>query len=150
MTVIKVRVRMVLIKDEVRILFDQFHANEVIPKGMLAYFVALIPKVSSPMALKDYRPISLIGFLYKLLAKVLARRLAGVMNSIIQIIFACAAVWCVLVVCLFWFFCCCYCMGALLLSVLAGECCCLLSAGAACVLLLLLAAAAVWFWLLAS
>lgn len=62
MTVIKVRVWMVLIKDEVRILFDQFHANEVIPKGMLAYFVALIPKVSSPMALKDYRPISLLGF----------------------------------------------------------------------------------------
>ena len=73
-----------LIKEEVRIMFDQFHGNEVIPKGMLAYFVALISKVSSPMAMKDYRPISLLGCLYKILAKVLAKRLAGVMNSIIS------------------------------------------------------------------
>jgi hypothetical protein len=51
---------------------------------MLAFFVTLIPKVSSPMELKDYRPISLLGCLYKLLSKVLARRLAGVMNSIIS------------------------------------------------------------------
>jgi hypothetical protein len=35
------------------------------------------------MELKDYRPISLLGCLYKLLAKVLARRMAGVMTSII-------------------------------------------------------------------
>ena len=73
-----------LLKHEVRIMFDQFHANGVLPKSMLAYFVALIPKVSSPLELKDYRPISLLGCLYKLLAKVLARRLAGVLNSIIS------------------------------------------------------------------
>jgi len=73
-----------LIKNEVRILFDQFHANEVLPRRMLAYFVTLIPKVSSPLELKDFRPISLLGCLHKLLAKVLARRLAGVMNSIIS------------------------------------------------------------------
>ena len=42
------------------------------------------PKVSSPMELKDFRSISLLGSLYKLLSKVLARRLAGVMNSIIS------------------------------------------------------------------
>jgi len=50
-----------LIKNEVRIMLDQFHANEVVPKGMLAYFVTLIPKVFSPLDLKDYRPISLLG-----------------------------------------------------------------------------------------
>jgi len=73
-----------LIKDEVRIMFDQFHANETLPKSMLAFFVTLIPKVSSPLELKDFRPISLLGCLYKLLAKVLARRLASVMNAIIS------------------------------------------------------------------
>jgi hypothetical protein len=73
-----------LIKDEVRMLFDQFHANEVVPKNMLAYFVALIPKVTSPISLKEFRPISLLGSLYKILSKVLAKRLAGVMNSIIS------------------------------------------------------------------
>jgi hypothetical protein len=38
-----------LIKNEVRIMFDQFHANEVLPKSMLTYFITLIPKVSSPL-----------------------------------------------------------------------------------------------------
>jgi len=65
-------------------MFDQFHANERFLKSMLAYFVTLIPKVSSPCELKDFRPISLLGSLYKLLAKVLAKRLAGVMNSTIS------------------------------------------------------------------
>jgi len=74
-----------LIKGEVRIMFDQFHGNEVLPKAMLAYFVALIPKINSPFELKDYRPISLLGCLYNLLAKVLARRLAKVMNRIISL-----------------------------------------------------------------
>jgi len=49
-----------------------------LPKRMLTYFVELVPEVSSPMALKDFRPISLRGCLYKIIAKVLARRLAGV------------------------------------------------------------------------
>ncbi|XP_024630578.1 uncharacterized protein [Medicago truncatula] len=75
---------MLAYKDEVRIIFDQFHANEMLPKSMLAYFVALIPKASSPLELKDYRPIYLVGSLYKLLAKVLARRLTGVMSSVIS------------------------------------------------------------------
>ena len=74
-----------LIKGEVRIMFDQFHGNEVLRKAMLAFFVALIPKINSPLELKDYRPISLLGCLYKLLAKVLARRLAKVMNRIISL-----------------------------------------------------------------
>ncbi|MCH84888.1 LINE-1 reverse transcriptase like, partial [Trifolium medium] len=72
-----------LIKGEVRILFDEFHNNGKIPKSFLSYFVTLIPKVGSPFGLADYRPISLIGCLYKLIAKVLAARLSKVMNSII-------------------------------------------------------------------
>lgn len=73
-----------LVKDEFRIMFDQFHANEVLHKSLLAYFVTLIPKISSPLSLKEFRPISLLGGVYKLLAKVLARRLATVMDVIIS------------------------------------------------------------------
>jgi len=73
-----------LLKGEVRIMFDQFHGNDVIPKAMLAYFVTLIPKIHSPLEVKDFRPISLLGCLYKLLAKVFARCLAKVMNLIIS------------------------------------------------------------------
>jgi len=73
-----------LLKHEIRIMFDQFYANEKIPKSFLSYFVTLIPKVKAPTSLKEFRPISLLGGLYKILSKVLATRLAKVMNSIIS------------------------------------------------------------------
>jgi len=46
--------------------------------------VFFIPKVDEPFALKDYRPISLLGRLYKLISKVLAAHLAIVLNSFIS------------------------------------------------------------------
>jgi hypothetical protein len=73
-----------LLKGEIRVMFDQFHGNSSLPKGFLSYFVALIPKVNSPFGLGDYRPISLLGCLYKLVAKVLAARMAKVMNCIVS------------------------------------------------------------------
>jgi hypothetical protein len=51
---------------------------------MCSYFLALIPKGSSPQALGDFRPISLFGCLYKIVAKVLAARLAKVIDSVIS------------------------------------------------------------------
>ncbi|GAU34179.1 hypothetical protein TSUD_162800 [Trifolium subterraneum] len=64
-------------------MFDQFHGIGSLPKCLLAYFVTLIPKVNLPFELGDFRPISLLGCLYKLIAKVLTNRLANVMNSLI-------------------------------------------------------------------
>ncbi|KEH40978.1 hypothetical protein MTR_1g040325 [Medicago truncatula] len=49
--------------------FDQFQVNEVVPKCLHSYFVALIPKIESPLVLDDYRLISLLGILYKILSK---------------------------------------------------------------------------------
>jgi hypothetical protein len=72
-----------LVKYDVQILFDQFHGNDCLPKSMCSYFLTLIPKVSSPQAFSDFRPISFIGCLYKLVAKVLAARLAKVIGDII-------------------------------------------------------------------
>jgi hypothetical protein len=73
-----------LLKGEIIILFDQFHGKGSLPKSLLSYFVTLIPKVSLPFQLGDYRPISLLGCLYKIIAKVLTNRLAKVMNSLIE------------------------------------------------------------------
>ncbi|WJX46909.1 hypothetical protein P8452_33654 [Trifolium repens] len=73
-----------ILKDDFRILFDQFHGNSTFPKSLLSYFVTLIPKVCSPISLSDFRPISLLGCIYKIIAKVLAKRLANVMDSIIS------------------------------------------------------------------
>jgi hypothetical protein len=72
-----------LLKGEIRIMFDQFHGIGTLPKSFTSYFVALIPKVNSPFALGDFRPISLLGCLYKIVAKVLTVRLARVMDRLV-------------------------------------------------------------------
>ncbi|MCH80431.1 LINE-1 reverse transcriptase like [Trifolium medium] len=64
-------------------MFDQFQGNSCLPKSFLSYFVTLIPKVNSPFSISDFRPISLLGCLYKLITKVLAKRLAKVIDSVI-------------------------------------------------------------------
>lgn len=70
-----------LLKHEIRIMFDLFHANEVVLRSLLAYFVALIPKINSPLELKDFRPISLLRCLYKFLSEVHAKRLATAIDA---------------------------------------------------------------------
>ncbi|MCI17629.1 LINE-1 reverse transcriptase like, partial [Trifolium medium] len=72
-----------LIKGEIRIMFDQFHGIASLPKSFSSYFVALIPKINSPFSLGDFRPISLLGCLYKIIAKVLTARLARVMDRLV-------------------------------------------------------------------
>jgi hypothetical protein len=72
-----------LLKGEIRVMFDQFYGNARLPKSLLSYFITLIPKVASPSKLGEYRPISLLGCIYKIIAKVLAARLAKVMDSVV-------------------------------------------------------------------
>ncbi|MCI37006.1 cysteine-rich receptor-like protein kinase, partial [Trifolium medium] len=50
-------------------LISDFHRNGKLTKGINSTFIALIPKVDSPQQLNDFRPISLVGSLYKILAK---------------------------------------------------------------------------------
>ncbi|PNX68012.1 cysteine-rich receptor-like protein kinase, partial [Trifolium pratense] len=69
--------------DVMRFISD-FHRNGRLTKGLNATFIALIPKVDSPQRLNDFRPISLVGSLYKILAKVLANRLRLVMGSVVS------------------------------------------------------------------
>ncbi|KAK2436747.1 hypothetical protein QL285_021719 [Trifolium repens] len=71
------------LKGEVRVMFDQFHGNMCLPRSLLSFFITLIPKVACPSTLGDFRPISLLGCLYKLIAKVLTARLALVMDSVV-------------------------------------------------------------------
>lgn len=65
--------------------FDEFHMFASIPHSFASYSMNLIPKIKNPYMLSDFRHISLAGSLYKLLAKVLAKRLGVVMEKLISL-----------------------------------------------------------------
>ena len=58
----------------------QFYSTAFIDGGSNSSFITLIPKVNDPIYFPDFRPISLIGCLYKIIAKLLSTRLQKVIN----------------------------------------------------------------------
>ncbi|GMP82792.1 hypothetical protein CsSME_00036950 [Camellia sinensis var. sinensis] len=70
-------------KLEVMQFFKEFHDYGKLVSGVNNSFITLIPKVDCPISISDYRPISLIGSIYKILAKVLANRLKKVVPKVI-------------------------------------------------------------------
>ncbi|XP_028102778.1 uncharacterized protein LOC114302018 [Camellia sinensis] len=60
-----------------------FHATNRLPYGINSSFITLVPKTDNPLGLSYYRPISLVGSLYKILSKVLAHRLKRVLPVVI-------------------------------------------------------------------
>ncbi|GKU94307.1 hypothetical protein SLEP1_g7822 [Rubroshorea leprosula] len=72
------------IKQDIVAFVKDFWANERLVKGSNSSFIVLILKKDSPQSLGDFRPISLVGCLYKIISKVLANRLRKVMLSIIS------------------------------------------------------------------
>ncbi|GJT65950.1 RNA-directed DNA polymerase, eukaryota [Tanacetum coccineum] len=54
------------------------------PPGCNSSFIALIPKVPDANLVKDFRPISLIGSIYKIIAKILSNRLVNVLGDIVN------------------------------------------------------------------
>ena len=73
-----------VVKNDIWRMFNEFYDNGVLARGCNASFLALIPKVDSPLGLNDYRPISLVASIYKMISKVLAGRLKRVISRIIE------------------------------------------------------------------
>lgn len=63
---------------------QDFHRYGKLVGGINSSFIALVLKKDNPISLGDYRPINLIGSVYKILSKVLANRLKVVMPRIIS------------------------------------------------------------------
>uniref|UniRef100_A0A1U7V1A2 Uncharacterized protein LOC104212559 n=1 Tax=Nicotiana sylvestris TaxID=4096 RepID=A0A1U7V1A2_NICSY len=72
------------IKHDVLAAINHFHQNCHMVKSFNASFIALIPKRKGAIELRDYRPISLIGIIYKIVATVLAERLKGVIGKLVS------------------------------------------------------------------
>lgn len=51
-------------------LMEEFHRYSKFTHGFKSSFIALIPKKNNPVGVQDYRPISLINSIYKVVAKV--------------------------------------------------------------------------------
>ena len=73
-----------VVEVDVMAVFKHFHRYSVFEKSLNASFLTLIPKISNAVNIKDFRPISLVGSIYKLLSKVLANRLGVVLDSLIS------------------------------------------------------------------
>jgi len=54
------------------------------PKGSNASFITLVPNVANPQQLNEFRPISLVGCVYKIISKILSSRLKRVLNKVID------------------------------------------------------------------
>ena len=62
-----------------------FALNGHWPRGSNASFLCLIPKVENPQQLGEFRPISLVGCLYKIIFKALSLRLKKVISKVIDV-----------------------------------------------------------------
>jgi len=62
---------------------SDFYFNSRLVKDSNYTFIVLIPKVGCPKKLYNFYMISLVGCMYKILAKVLANILKLVINSVI-------------------------------------------------------------------
>jgi hypothetical protein len=64
--------------------FVGFHTRGKFEKSFNATFVSLIPKKTDAMDVRDFRPISLVGWIYKIISKFLVNRFKLVFGKIIS------------------------------------------------------------------
>ena len=72
------------VKENILEMFKEFYEQNVFLKSLNNTFFVLLPKKGETEDLRDFRPISLLRGLYKLLAKVLANRLKKVIGKVVS------------------------------------------------------------------
>jgi hypothetical protein len=73
-----------VVKGDFTPVFEDFHTRGKFVKSINSTFISLIPKTHGAKEIKDFRPISLVGGVYKIISKVLANRMRRVMDRIIS------------------------------------------------------------------
>lgn len=69
---------------DIAVVVKYFERSGKIDPSCNLSFISLIPKIKDPQQLKDYRPISLIGCIYKIIAKILVVRIKNFMGQCID------------------------------------------------------------------
>ena len=71
-------------QKDILAVFEEFFQHCKFEKSLNAFFIALIPKKNGTSNIRDFRPIGLVGSVYKILAKVLANHLRVVLDKLIS------------------------------------------------------------------
>jgi len=61
----------------------KFFEEGQLPAGINITWVTLVPKRKDALDIMDFRPISMVGSIYKVIAKIMSRRLKEVMPELI-------------------------------------------------------------------
>ncbi|GKF29672.1 RNA-directed DNA polymerase, eukaryota, reverse transcriptase zinc-binding domain protein [Tanacetum coccineum] len=70
--------------QDIVVAVTEFFSSGKFPPGCNSAFIALIPKIHDAKIIKNFLPISLIGSIYKIIAKILANRLSLVISDLIN------------------------------------------------------------------
>lgn len=73
-----------IMQDDIMRFVKHFESYACLSRGSNSSFISLLPKVKDPLHLNDFRPISLIGCVYKIIAKALASRIKKVIGTVID------------------------------------------------------------------
>lgn len=73
-----------VVKDEIYEFVLEFFNSGISVRSINITWVTLIPKTIQPQSIDDYRPISMVGALYKIISKILSFRLREVIAPFID------------------------------------------------------------------
>ena len=74
-----------LLGDEILKVVKLSHLSDSILACFNSTFITLIPKMDNPKTLHDFKPISLCNCIYKVILKVIARRLKDILSEHISV-----------------------------------------------------------------
>nr|GEV29367.1 hypothetical protein [Tanacetum cinerariifolium] len=63
---------------------EEFFVSSKFPPGTNSLFISFVPKMQDAKVVKDFSPISLIGSIYKIIAKIMANRLSMVIGDLVS------------------------------------------------------------------
>lgn len=73
-----------IIKEDFYQLFDDFYNGQISLLAINSSFITLIPKINNPVHANDFRPISLLNSVLKLLTKLMSKRLQAIILQLIH------------------------------------------------------------------
>ncbi|KAK5834954.1 hypothetical protein PVK06_010634 [Gossypium arboreum] len=72
------------VKEDLFRMMSDFYRTGKLESSINCSFIALIPKLDNPSEIFDFRPIFLVSSLYKIIAKILSRRIRMVISDLVS------------------------------------------------------------------